>query len=1192
MKKYLILCMFAILAFSIMASVSYELINTDFSLKQKDGYIEVSIPGGQTWGTPSDPMLPWLGVKLLMPLGNEAKQIHVSLSNPQTISLSSPVAPLQQQYPFSQTQIMPKALPNPTIYNVDQYWPAQPFNALRTEFIAGHPIAFSAICPFEYNPIKSELIFYRNIKIEVDYAPGDRSSEALRLLKQDSFITDFISRSVDNQSSVPRYETRTDGYEYIIVIDQAKVNQWTPLKDFYSDRGFSTMLKPIQEITSQYNGVDTQEKLRNFFIDMYQNNSMRYALLAGDTDVIPHRGLYVNFSQAGQTDADIPADMYYSCLDGNWNNNGNSFWGEMYEADLAPEFAIGRFCYNNDTEIANFINKVMVYQVAPIESTIKSSAFVGEYLWDGPTWGGDYMDEMIGGSSMHGYTTIGVPTTWNTPTLYDRTYGYENGWGGPQIRALLSAGHNLVNHLGHSATTYNMRLNNNGVTTNAITNNGGNQNFSIYFTQGCYAGAFDNRDTNPGQYVGDCITEKFTSIANAAVGMIAHSRYGWGMQGSTNGASQYLHRQYIDAIFGENINALGYTLVDSKIDNIPFITNSPVMYWVTYETNLIGDPALMIWSDTPQTITAQLPSIWNVGVNSYQIQTNAPGASFRMINSTGIVYETTATATGMVNIYLLSSLSPGAYTIHINARNFYSYTTDISVDITNMPYVVASSILPVNNDTLLQAGDIFGLSFNLQNVGTHPTNAAGNLILSSNSPFVTILQNTYSFGPLSSGSNLFVNNAFSLRINNNFTDGAIANLTLSASYDGYTTQSGTSLTLNAPTLRISSYQLHNSTNLILPGNTPQISFTVQNTGSGFAYTPMLILMPEDPNIIINTYEVAVPQIDPQSNLLVPYAFGFTVGANAPIGSTLSIPYYLTGENGSGFEGAFSFQVGLMAYTFENDMQNWTTEAPNSQFTNQWHRNNARNYTQNGSFSVKFGGTGTGQYANSAYGALISPEIALGVNSQLKFYHWMDAEVHTTAGMAWDGGMVQISVNNGAWTQITPVGGYSHRIFSNTASPFPANTYVFSGTHGWQLATFDLSQYNGSARFRFLFGSDGAVSGEGWYIDDIMVESDIVSNDDAMNAVHTYSLGNYPNPFNPSTKISFSTPVSTELSIEIYNLKGQKVKTLVPTAVFAAGKQSVTWNGTDDRGNSVSSGIYYYRLHGPAVSITQKMLLLK
>ncbi len=78
--------------------------------------------------------------------------------------------------------------------------------------------------------------------------------------------------------------------------------------------------------------------------------------------------------------------MYYSCLDGNWNDDNDNNWGEIYETDLVPELAIGRICYNSDLEIANQIYKITSYQMSPVNESIKSAFFVGEWLWDGPTW--------------------------------------------------------------------------------------------------------------------------------------------------------------------------------------------------------------------------------------------------------------------------------------------------------------------------------------------------------------------------------------------------------------------------------------------------------------------------------------------------------------------------------------------------------------------------------------------------------------------------------------------------------------------------------------------------------------------------------------------------------------------------------------------------------------------------------------
>ena len=78
----------------------------------------------------------------------------------------------------------------------------------------------------------------------------------------------------------------------------------------------------------------------------------------------------------------------------------------------------------------------------------------------------------------------------------------------------------------------------------------------------------------------------------------------------------------------------------------------------------------------------------------------------------------------------------------------------------------------------------------------------------------------------------------------------------------------------------------------------------------------------------------------------------------------------------------------------------------------------------------------------------------------------------------------------------------------------------------------------------------------------------------------YALrGNYPNPFNARTIISFALPKDTRVSLDIYNILGQKVKTLVD-GVMAAGYHNVEWNGTDHNGLGVSSGVYLYKLQDP------------
>ncbi len=85
--------------------------------------------------------------------------------------------------------------------------------------------------------------------------------------------------------------------------------------------------------------------------------------------------------------------------------------------------------------------------------------------------------------------------------------------------------------------------------------------------------------------------------------------------------------------------------------------------------------------------------------------------------------------------------------------------------------------------------------------------------------------------------------------------------------------------------------------------------------------------------------------------------------------------------------------------------------------------------------------------------------------------------------------------------------------------------------------------------------------------------------------------NYPNPFNPTTEINFSLPTAGDVTLQVYNLLGQRVKSLV-SGFHEAGTHAVTWDGTNEAGQPVSSGVYFYRLEADGFEKTKKMMMLK
>lgn len=106
----------------------------------------------------------------------------------------------------------------------------------------------------------------------------------------------------------------------------------------------------------------------------------------------------------------------------------------------------------------------------------------------------------------------------------------------------------------------------------------------------------------------------------------------------------------------------------------------------------------------------------------------------------------------------------------------------------------------------------------------------------------------------------------------------------------------------------------------------------------------------------------------------------------------------------------------------------------------------------------------------------------------------------------------------------------------------------------------------------------------------MITGNNYGNTDNSN-ISAPSVSNFPNPFNPSTTIRFSIPQDSSVKLVVYNIRGQVVKTIV-NDTLPKGSHSAFWNGVDDNGRAVSSGVYFYRLQTGNSTLTGKCLLLK
>lgn len=497
-------------------------------------------------------------------------------------------------------------------YNSTEPFPGKLYTKIGIQRFRGYSILIVNLHPVQYIPSTGEIYYYERMTLTVKTQEKDQISPLFRGLQQDE---SRVREMVDNPSMASSYESRninptmslgvdpSQSYDYVVITTESLNNSPGPytfqdLINLKIAKGLNATIVTVEDIINNpayWNTTnplfnDTQAKIRNFIRDAYLNWGTEYVLLGGDSDdnkyyedyIIPTRkltahghlgvGLYGNVR--------FSSDVYYCCLDGNYNSDRDGAWGEPTDGingsdvDLVAEVYVGRAPVDSFGEVSNFVKKTIMYEYT-YDSYLKKALMVGEYLGPGiDVWGGDYKDEIINGSSAEGYNTTGIPTDiYNISTLYERDWP---SWPKSELIGRMENGTHIINHLGHANSGSVMKLVRSDV--DSLTND----KFFFIYSQGCQAGRFD---------VDDCIAEHFTNTPHGAFAVVMNSWYGY------VGESNHYDREFFDAIFNESMRELGRANQDSKEDNIWRI-NQGLMRNIFYELTLFGDPEVSLKDPT------------------------------------------------------------------------------------------------------------------------------------------------------------------------------------------------------------------------------------------------------------------------------------------------------------------------------------------------------------------------------------------------------------------------------------------------------------------------------------------------------------------------------------------------------------------------------------------------------------------
>jgi hypothetical protein len=912
MRLFFSLCILVMLTSLVAGTVTQQYDVSVPSFSRSGDNDNLQLDNSITMTRPGEPAVPSIPVRLLLNPGEKAVSVTVHFGEPIVLDGTYRIPPMQEPVPTSLRYTAKAAPANRAVYDSDAAYPAQDCSSVSTQFYRGHGIAMVTVNPIKYHPVSGRVEYYPDFTIEVTTAPDENAQNSLnRFLRSDDTTLRNVRQYVDNPGSASMYpeasRNRDDVFPMLIITGSTYVANLDDFVALKIRQGFHPMVSTTADIYASMTGEDNQDKIRNYIISCYQTFGTEYVILAGDVGIVPYRGFSVH---AGETiDDNIPSDLYYASLDrvgdGNgpdWNVDNDTYWGEQEEADFYPEISIGRFSATNATQFQAIVNKQVMYESSPVVADLDEAQMVGEQLNDNPvTWGGDYKDEVVEGGNHNGFTTVGFPDNINIHTKYERD-GY---WASSNLASELNSGRNIVNHMGHSNTDYNMKFYLNDVTNSTFTANGTNHNFYFIYSQGCYAAAFDDNS----------IAEKFCNISNGCFAYLGNSRYGWYNPGGTDASSQYFDRQFFDAVFGEDITRIGDANNDSKLDGASQCSDE-WFRWTFYELNLFGDPSADLWTAVPGTMNPVYASDIPVSQTIITVETGVAGAMVGISRDGSHVATATAGANGIATINFGAPFTEiCTLDVTITAHNYAMHEGQIHVISANGPYVVMDSYTAASgDDTIIAAGETATLSVELSNLGSEALQN-GTVTLSSSSTAITIVDGTESVTTLNAGEQANLASAFSITVASSVADGTTIPLTLSVSSEQGTWNSTLNIPVRAPVISGVTLTFTDGDGVLIPGANTNVEFHVGNIGGAPASNLTVTIAGLDAYLTLTGASGQIPLIEAGEEGY--FTLGLTCDDATPQGYMAQYGVSIVGDNGLQYSGSVVFCVGEIQEGFES-----------------------------------------------------------------------------------------------------------------------------------------------------------------------------------------------------------------------------------------------------------------------------------
>jgi hypothetical protein len=1098
------------------------------NIKSENGnFTELSVPDYGYSIVQGDPKLPVLKKLIEVPYGATVNVNVVSYSvkeySLKELGIDYPLIPVQPSVSKDINKQKPEFKYNVISYTTDKFIADDIVKVEMVGTMRGVRLARLNISPVQYNPVKKTIRVLNDIEFEITFSGADLNTGAS--IRENTYSPYFESmygstllnyKSLSTKDALTKYPVK-----YVIVADPMFQTALQPFITWKTKKGF----KVIEAYTNNVSVGTTTTSIKNYLQGLYNagtpsDPAPTFVLFVGDVAQIP--------AFVGSTNNGHVTDLNYC----------------EYTGDYIPEMYYGRFSATSVAELKPQIDKTLEYEqyLMPDPSYLNNCVMIaGQDATYGPLHG-------------DGQINYGTSTYFNlTHNLTSFTYLYAiSGSSSASIIQKISDGVCYANYTAHGSPDgwYSPSF--------LVSNVSSLQNIHKYplmVGNCCLTNKFDDAV---------CFGEALLRATDkGAIGYIGGSNssywdedFYWGCgyktvvvnpvySASTLGAYDRTFHDHAEprsdwyATQDQMIYAGNLAVTESGSSYTDY-------YWEIY--HLMGDPSLMVYYSVPPAITATYSALIPIGNTTFTVNTE-PWA-YVGLSMNGVLYgaalaDTNGVATLTINPFTIA----GTADVVVTKQNRAPYIGTVAVSSPTGPYVFCNSKVihdvAGNNNGQADFGEPVTLDVTLQNVGA--ASALGvTAVISTTDPYVTVTDNTQTWGTITNGSSVVQNNAYAFTVDNFIPDQHVVTFDMVITDNSSNSWNASfNVTLNAPVMKIGSITIDdatgNSNGRLDPGETVNVIIASSNTGHAAATNAVSTLSSPNSDITINsgTSNLGNLAVSGSANA----SFSITVSPSAVIGSMADFTNNLTSGLYSN-QMAFSKMIGLVdedwetgtfaKFSWVNSTYPWTITSTDPYEGTYCAKSGAITDQQNTDLSITFN---------------------VLANDSISFYKKVSSEDN------YDFLNFYIDANQvGEWSGTTDV-------WSRVAYP------VTTGNH-----TFKWSYVKDQS---LLGGSDCA------WIDYILFPAVQLFTSVDENATNETSLSCFPNPIVDNALIYYNLEKADNIRLMVYNSIGQEVVSLISSQTQAAGKHQIYFNAS-----GLKSGVYYCILKTSESSVSSKVIITK